>query len=72
MGLTNLDTALLDMIPDGYELRIERSFNYIYLTLQHGIRTESIRIYQNIRPTDKNLKTFIESMVEKMKKEETL
>lgn len=72
MELTNLDTSLLDMIQDGYELHIERSFGYIYVTLHHGIRTESVRIHQNIRPTDKNLKTVIVSMVEKMKKEETL
>lgn len=70
MELTNLDTSLLDMIQDGYELHIERSFGYIYLTLQHGIRTESVRIHQNMKPTDKNLKATIASMVEKMKKEE--
>jgi len=72
MELTNLDTSLLDMIQDGYKLHIERSFGYIYLTLQHGIRTESVRIHQNTRPTDKNLKATIASMVEKMKKEKTL
>ena len=44
MGLTNLDTSLLDMIPDGYKLSIERDFGYTYLTLRHGIRTQSIRI----------------------------
>ena len=70
MGLTNLDTNLLDMIQDGYELRIERGFGYIYLTLQHGIRTQSVRIHQNMRPTDKNLKATIASIMERMKKEE--
>ena len=39
MGLTNLDTALLDMSPSDYKLCIERSFGYIYLTLRRGIRT---------------------------------
>lgn len=34
MGLTNLDTALLDMIPSDCKLCIERSFGYIYLTLR--------------------------------------
>ena len=72
MGLTNLDTALLDMIPEGYKLNIEQSFGYIYLTLRHGIRTQSVRITCNARPTDKFLKMAIASMVEEIKKEETL
>lgn len=72
MGLTNLDTALLDMIPSDYKLNIERSFCYIYLTLRHGIHTQSVRIHFNEKPTDENLKAAIAFMVEEMKKEETL
>lgn len=70
MGLTNLDTALLDMIPSDCKLCIERSFGYIYLTLRQGIRTKSVRIHSNERPTDENLKAAITFMVEEMKKEE--
>ena len=70
MGLTNLDTALLDMIPSDCKLCIERSFGYIHLTLRQGIRTQSVRIHSNEQPTDKNLKAAITFMVEEMKKEE--
>lgn len=72
MGLTNLDTALLDMIPDGYKLNIEQSFGYVYLTLRNEDRTQSVRIHSNERPTDTTLKAAIAFMVEEMKKEETL
>ena len=70
MGLTNLDTTLLDMIPSDCKLCIERSFGYIYLTLRNGDRTQSVRIACNTRPTDKTLKAAIAFMVEEMKKEE--
>ena len=70
MGLTNLDTALLDMIPSDCKLCIERNFGYIYLTLRKGVRTQSVRIHSNKRPTDENLKATIAFMVEEMKKEE--
>ena len=70
MGLTNLDTAPLDMIPSDCKLCIERSFGYIYLTLRKGDRTQSVRIHSNERPTDENLKAAIAFMVEEMKKEE--
>ena len=70
MRLTNLDTALLDMIPSDCKLCIERSFGCIYLTLRQGIRTQSVRIHSNEQPTDKNLKAAITFMVEEMKKEE--
>ena len=70
MGLTNLDTALLDMIPSDCKLCIERSFGYIYLTLRQGIRTQSVRIRSDEEPTDKNLKAAIIFMVEQMKREE--
>lgn len=70
MGLTNLDTALLDMIPSDCKLCIERDFGYIYLTLRHGDRTQCYRIHSNKRPTDENLKATIAFMVEEMKKEE--
>ena len=70
MGLTNLDTALLDMIPSDCKLCIERSFGYIYLTLRRGIQTQSVRIHSNERSTDENLKAAIVFMVEEMKKEE--
>lgn len=70
MGLANLDASLLDMIPSDCKLCIERSFGYIYLTLRRGIRTQSVRIRSNERPTDKNLKAAIIFMVEQMKKEE--
>ena len=69
MGLTNLDTALLDMIPSDCKLCIERSFGYIYLTLRRGIQTQSVRIHYNERSTDENLKAAIVFMVEEMKKE---
>ena len=70
MGLTNLDTALLDMIPSDCKLCIERSFGYIYLTLRQGVRTQAVRIHSNEKPTDENLKAAIAFMVEEMKKEE--
>ena len=70
MGLTNLDTALLDMIPSDCKLCIERSFGYIYLTLRHGDRTQCCRIRSDEEPTDKNLKAAIIFMVEQMKREE--
>lgn len=70
MGLTNLDTSLLDMIPDGYKLSIERDFGYTYLTLRHGIRTQSIRIRSDERPTEVTMKAAIAFMVDEMKKEE--
>ena len=70
MGLTNLDTALLDMIPDDYKLCIDRDFGYTILTLRHGDRTQCCRIRSDEEPTDKNLKTAITFMVEEMKKEE--
>lgn len=70
MGLTNLDTALLDMIPSDCKLCIERSFGYIYLTLRKRVRTQSIRIRSDEEPTDKNLKAAIAFMVEQMKREE--
>lgn len=70
MGLTNLDTALLDMIPDGYKINIERDFGYVYLTLRNGDRTQAVRIHSDERPTDENLKAAIAFMVEEMKKEE--
>lgn len=69
MGLTNLDTALLDMIPSDCKLCIERSFGYIYLTLRQGIRTQAVRIRSDERPTDENLKAAIAFMVEEMKRE---
>ena len=71
MGLANLDTALLDIIPSDCKLCIEQSFGYIYLTLRQGIRTQSVRIHSNERPTDENLKAAIAFMVDEMKKEET-
>lgn len=67
---TNLDTALLDMIPSDCKLCIERSFGYIYLTLRKGVRTQAVRIHSNERPTDENLKAAIAFMVDEMKKEE--
>ena len=70
MGLTNLDTTLLDMIPSDCKLCIERSFGYIYLTLRKGDRTQSVRIHFNEKPTDENFKTAIAFMVEEMKKED--
>lgn len=70
MGLTTLNTALLDMIPSDCKLCIERSFGYIYLTLRNGVRTQSVRIHSNERPTDENLKAAIIFMAEEMKKEE--
>ena len=70
MGLTNLDTALLDLIPDDYKLCIDRDFGYTILTLRHGDRTQSVRIHSNERPTDENLKAAIIFMVEQMKREE--
>lgn len=70
MGLANLDASLLDMIPSDCKLCIERSFGYIYLTLRRGIRTQSVRIRSNERPTDENLKSAIAFMVDEMKKEE--
>lgn len=70
MGLTNLDTALLDMIPSDCKLCIERDFGYIILTLRHGDRTQCYRIHSNKRPTDETLKATIAFMVEEMKKEE--
>lgn len=70
MGLTNLDTALLDMIPSDCKLCIERSFGYTFLTLRHGDRTQCCRIRSDKEPTDKNLKAAIAFMVEEMKKEE--
>ena len=70
MGLTNLDPALLDLIPSDCKLYIEQNFGYIYLTLRQGIRTQSVRIHYNERPMDKNLKAAIAFMVEEMKKEE--
>lgn len=70
MGLTNLDTAPLDMIPSDCKLCIERSFGYIYLTLRNGDRTQAVRIRSDERPTDENLKAAIAFMVEEMKKEE--
>ena len=70
MGLTNLDTTLLDMIPDDYKLCIDRDFGYTILTLRHGDRTQSVRIHSNERPTDENLKAAIAFMVEQMKREE--
>ena len=70
MGLTNLDTALWDLIPDDYKIRIDRDFGYIILTLRHGDRTQSVRIHSNERPTDENLKATIAFMVDEMKKEE--
>ncbi len=70
MGLTNLDTTLLDMIPSDCKLCIERSFGYIYLTLRQGVRTQAVRIHSNEKPTDENLKAAIAFMVDEMKKEE--
>ena len=70
MGLTNLDTALLDLIPDDYKLCIDRDFGYTILTLRHGDRTQCCRIRSDEEPTDKNLKAAIAFMVEEMKKEE--
>ena len=70
MGLTNLDTALLDMIPNDCKLCIERDFGYTILTLRHGDRTQCYRIRSSKRPTDENLKAAIAFMVEEMKKEE--
>lgn len=70
MGFTNLDTALLDMIPSDCKLCIERSFGYIYLTLYNRVRTQSVRIHSNEKPTDENLKAAIAFMVDEMKKEE--
>lgn len=70
MGLTNLDTALLDMIPSDYKLCIERSFGYTILTLRHGDRTQCCRIRSDEEPTDENLKAAIAFMVEEMKKKE--
>ena len=70
MGLTNFDPDLLGLIPSDCKLCIERSFGYIYLTLRHGDRTQSVRIHSNERPTDENLKAAIAFMVEEMKKEE--
>ena len=70
MGLINLDTALLDMIPSDCKLCIERSFGYIYLTLRKGDRTQAVRIHFNERPTDENLKAAIAFMVDEMKKED--
>lgn len=67
---TNLDTSLLDIVPSDCKLCIERSFGYIYLTLRQGIRTQSVRIRSNERPTDENLKAAIAFMVDEMKKEE--
>ena len=70
MGLTNLDTTLLDIIPSDCKLCIEQNLGYIYLTLRRGIQTQSVRIHSNERPTDENLKAAIAFMVEEMKKEE--
>ena len=70
MGLTNLDTALLDLIPDDYKICIDRDFGYTILTLRHGDRTQSVRIRSDEEPTDKNLKAAIIFMVEQMKREE--
>lgn len=70
MGLTNLDTALLDMIPDDYKLCIDRDFGYTILTLRHGDRTQCCRIRSDEEPTDKNLKAAIIFMVEEMRREE--
>lgn len=67
---TNLDASLLDIVPSDCKLCIERSFGYIYLTLRQGIRTQSVRIHSNERPTDENLKAAIAFMVDEMKKEE--
>lgn len=67
---TNLDASLLDIVPSDCKLCIERSFGYIYLTLRQGIRTQSVRIRSNERPTDENLKAAIAFMVDEMKKEE--
>lgn len=67
---TNLDASLLDIVPSDCKLCIERNFGYIYLTLRQGIRTQSVRIRSNERPTDENLKATIAFMVEEMKKEE--
>lgn len=67
---TNLDASLLDIVPSDCKLCIERSFGYIYLTLRQGIRTKSVRIRSNERPTDENLKATIAFMVEEMKKED--
>lgn len=70
MGFTNLDMALLDMIPDDYKLCIDRDFGYTILTLRHGDRTQCCRIRSDEEPTDKNLKSAIAFMVEQMKREE--
>lgn len=70
MGLTNLDTALLDMIPSDCKLCIDRDFGYTFLTLRHGDHTQCCRIRSDEEPTDKNLKAAIAFMVEEMKKEE--
>ena len=69
MGLTNLDTALLDLIPEDYKICIDRDFGYTILTLRHGDRTQSVRIRSDEEPTDKNLKAAIIFMVEQMKRE---
>ena len=70
MGLTNLDTALLDLIPEDYKICIDRDFGYTILTLRHGDQTQSVRIRSDEEPTDKNLKAAIIFMVEQMKREE--
>lgn len=70
MGLTNLDTALLDMIPSDCRLCIERDFGCTILTLRHGDRIQCCRIHSDEKPTDKNLKAAIIFMVYEMKKEE--
>ena len=70
MGFIDLHKPLTDLIPDDYKLCIDRDFGYIYLTLRQGIRTQSVRIHSNERPTDENLKAAIAFMVEQMKREE--
>lgn len=72
MGFIDLHKPLMDLIPNDYKLCIDRDFGYTFLTLRHGIRTQSIRIRSDEKPTDENLKAAIAFMVEEMKKEETL
>ena len=70
MGFIDLHKPLMDLIPDDYKLCIDRDFGYTILTLRQGVRTQSVRIRSNERPTDENLKATIAFMVEEMKKEE--
>lgn len=72
MRFTNLNQSLLDMIPDGYKLSIERDFGYTFLTLRHGDRTQCCRIRSDERLTEVTMKAAIAFMVEEMKKEKTL